>query len=488
VVSGVFGKTDRRLTLRRAKTTYPFGLYRWRTDQDECIHGKEKIQLNLTPCNEQSFNCNDGTCIDLGKRCDLNIDCPDSSDEMNCTFLEKPSWYLTDVSPPKNKGSEVNEISVNITMYNILHVDVVESRIETQFQLKLSWFDSRLKFRGLKEMEHKNWVTKDENIWKPQIRFHNTENKATTLDDSKSWTTIQKLGSSKISPYTSLENMQHFEGSENKLTQTRTYNVNFICIYDLTWYPLDSQVCYMNISLLRQEDQFTLKLLKPELVNYTGPKDLLEYGFKSISVSDAVFADGMEGVSVKIIFKRNIFSHFMTVYVPTVLIILVSYLTTFFNNQKWFGHIITINLTAMLVMTTMLTSIVGNLPTTADIKFIDFWMLFCLTIPVLEIVLHTVEDHFIRKEKADAEELSGSRRVSDTFLSVNMRTIKILPADSLEVDKESIGEMEKDGAATENNLTQLVLKFIETISNVVILLYIIAFTTIYWVIGLFNYS
>ena len=44
-------------------------------------------------------------------------------------------------------------------------------------------------------------------------------------------------------------------------------------------------------------------------------------------------------------FKRTIFSHFMTVYVPTVLIILVSYLTTFFNNQKWFGHIITINLT-----------------------------------------------------------------------------------------------------------------------------------------------
>ena len=38
--------------------------------------------------------------------------------------------------------------------------------------------------------------------------------------------------------YFSLENMQHFEGSENKLTQTRTYNVNFICIYDLTWCPV----------------------------------------------------------------------------------------------------------------------------------------------------------------------------------------------------------------------------------------------------------
>ena len=106
-----------------------------------------------------------------------------------------------------------------------------------------------MRFRGLKEEEHKNWVTKEENIWKPQIRstlrfgvllempssqknalrikqtrpiggkfsdhivyiwdlvqscpdrFHNTENKAATLDDSKSWTTIQKLGEFRISPH-----------------------------------------------------------------------------------------------------------------------------------------------------------------------------------------------------------------------------------------------------------------------------------------------
>ena len=34
---------------------------------------------------------------------------------------------------------QVNQIEVNIELYNILHVDVVESRIETQFELKLSW-------------------------------------------------------------------------------------------------------------------------------------------------------------------------------------------------------------------------------------------------------------------------------------------------------------------------------------------------------------
>jgi hypothetical protein len=56
---------------------------------------------------------------------------------------------------------------------------------------------------------------------------------------------------------------------------------------------------------------------------------------------------------------------------------------------------------AMLVMTTMLTSISANLPTTADIKFIDIWMLFSLTIPVMEILLHTVEDHVVRRGRGE---------------------------------------------------------------------------------------
>ena len=55
----------------------------------------------------------------------------------------------------------------------------------------------------------------------------------------------------------------------------------------------------------------------------------------------------------------------------------------------------------MLVVTTMLTSIANDLPRTAGIKYIDIWMLFCLLIPVMEIILHTIEDHFIRKYKKD---------------------------------------------------------------------------------------
>ena len=39
-----------------------------------------------------------------------------------------------------------------------------------------------------------------------------------------------------------LENYVTFSGSENKLMVSRTYNIKFICNYNLRWYPFDSQV------------------------------------------------------------------------------------------------------------------------------------------------------------------------------------------------------------------------------------------------------
>ena len=54
----------------------------------------------------------------------------------------------------------------------------------------------------------------------------------------------------------------------------------------------------------------------------------------------------------------------------------------------------------MLVVTTMLTSLANDLPRSTGIKYIDVWLLFCLLIPVMEILLHTVEDHFIRRSVA----------------------------------------------------------------------------------------
>jgi len=179
----------------------------------------------------------------------------------------------------------------------------------------------------------------------------------------------------------------------------------------------------------------------------------------------------------------------MTIYVPTLLIMVVSYLTTFFNNSKWFGHIITINLTAMLVLTTMLTSISDDLPKTATVKYIDIWMLFSLFVPVMEILLHTIEDHLIRsvreQELEESRPPSRERSHSDTWLSVNTKVVKVLPVEDKKVWSE-ITEEGRDGQKRQD-FKRWTLVYIEFIGNVVILVVMIVFTTVYWCVGLFGF-
>ena len=89
------------------------------------------------------------------------------------------------------------------------------------------------------------------------------------MSDSESWITIKREGNFSYSDAGSLENTHNYVGSENEITQTRTYNINFICNYMLGYYPFDTQICFMNISFLRLTDKFTLQLVQPENISYT---------------------------------------------------------------------------------------------------------------------------------------------------------------------------------------------------------------------------
>ena len=87
-------------------------------------------------------------------------------------------------------------------------------------------------------------------------------------------------------------------------------------------------------------------------------------------------------------------------------------------------------------------------------KYIDIWMLFSIIIPVLEILLHTVEDHYIRLEAAEGgtAERQPTRKQQQQLLTLHTKTIKILP-----LGPEQEDEDEEEG----RKLTQWVLKRIE---------------------------
>ena len=113
------------------------------------------------------------------------------------------------------------------------------------------------------------------------------------------------------------------------------------------------------------------------------------------------------GLSMVVVMKRKITSEMMTTYFPTLLLITITFATTFFK-PFFFEAALSVNLTTMLVMTTIFISKMESLPPTSDIKMIDIWLVFCQLVPFAEVVLLTaMEYHREDTEETNENEIVG---------------------------------------------------------------------------------
>merc|ERR1719222_1696485 len=106
------------------------------------------------------------------------------------------------------------------------------------------------------------------------------------------------------------------------------------------------------------------------------------------TITNLVLTNEDDMVHMILKLKRKVVTELMTTYLPTILLLLITLVTIFFDKDL-FGDVIAVNLTIMLVMTTIFTSKIEELPPTSDMKFIDIWLIFCLIVPFLEVILRT---------------------------------------------------------------------------------------------------
>ena len=94
-------------------------------------------------------------------------------------------------------------------------------------------------------------------------------------------------------------------------------------------------------------------------------------------------------VEMEIVLKRKITTELLTTFLPTFLLLIITFTSILFD-KKLFGDALAVNLTIMLVMTTIFTSKIEELPSTSDTKMIDIWLIGCLLVPFTEVVLRTI--------------------------------------------------------------------------------------------------
>ena len=108
------------------------------------------------------------------------------------------------------------------------------------------------------------------------------------------------------------------------------------------------------------------------------------------------------GVRMKITMKRKISSEIMTTYFPSFLLMMITYATTFFKSF-FLEEALSVNLTTMLVMTTIFISKMEGLPPTSATKMIDYWLILCQLVPFAQVVLLTAME-YLKDEDLENEE------------------------------------------------------------------------------------
>ena len=95
-------------------------------------------------------------------------------------------------------------------------------------------------------------------------------------------------------------------------------------------------------------------------------------------------SDPSQGIDLKLVMNRRIINEILTTYLPTIFILFIVYATNFFK-PFFFEAVVTVNLTALLVLTTLFISVSKSLPPTAYVKMIDVWLIFSQLIPFAEV-------------------------------------------------------------------------------------------------------
>ena len=149
--------------------------------------------------------------------------------------------------------------------------------------------------------------------------------------------------------------------------------------------------------------------LRPDLLWMQQPLDMTLF---RITHQELYFTNATapeKGLRMLIILKRKVMSEMMTTFFPSVLLMLITFATTLYKEQ-YFEATLSVNLTTMLVMTTIFISKMESLPPTSETKMIDMWLILCQLVPFIEVILVTAVEYYReepqpkRKEETDTHD------------------------------------------------------------------------------------
>ena len=244
-------------------------------------------------------------------------------------------------------------INISFILEDILDVNEVDESFVTKVVIQREWFDSRLTFKNLKQHHYLNALSEKDRelIWSPKVVYQNIKNveKVKRVFDASHlvWNVIRnKENVFQLGDISQTQNQHIYKGSDNRMIVKKEYYIDWICVFNMAWYPFDSQTCSMSFYPL---NDFTS--LMPARMSNEAPKELAQYFVKDIVMCSQTLKN-KTGISVVVTLGRPLINNFFTIFTPIILLLGIAHISRVFDNDHP-DMVVMVCLTVILVQASL---------------------------------------------------------------------------------------------------------------------------------------
>ncbi|KAH6936403.1 hypothetical protein HPB50_016463 [Hyalomma asiaticum] len=168
--------------------------------------------------------------------------------------------------------------------------------------------------------------------------------------------------------------------SDGHITYGMRFTTTLACMMDLHYYPLDSQNCTVEIESYGYTVSDVVMFWKdPEPVVGVEQSELPQFSiirYETTDRKEKLATGTYQRLSLSFELKRNIGYFIFQTYLPSILIVMLSWVSFWINHEATSARV-ALGITTVLTMTTISTGVRSSLPRISYVKAIDIYLVMC---------------------------------------------------------------------------------------------------------------
>ncbi|XP_039291072.1 glycine receptor subunit beta-type 4 [Nilaparvata lugens] len=255
---------------------------------------------------------------------------------------------------------------------------------EVDLYLRQKWQDERLKHADITEVLDLNDPNLVKAIWKPEVYFPNAKHAEFQ--------------------FVTVPNVLIRINPDGEILYMLRLKLTFSCMMDLSKFPLDSQICTMEVSSFSkttEELRLEWKSLNPVIMG----KGLRMPQFEIVNIKAAECQESFQignysCLVAEFYLSRSVGFHLVQSYLPTILIVVISWVSFWMDVDSVPGRT-TLGVTTLLAVSSQSSGIQSGLPQVSYVKAIDVWMGTCTAFVFCALLEFTFVNYMWRKIAPD---------------------------------------------------------------------------------------